>query len=55
MNNKIDFLEDGKSYVSLVDKMQQDSALKTVNAARCSYDNEKSDFEDKDQKLTKFL
>lgn len=55
MNNKIDFLEDGKSYVSLVDKMQQDSALKTVNAARCSYDNEKSDFEEKDQKLTKFL
>ena len=56
MNNKIiDFLQDEKSLVSLVDRMVADSALKTVNAARCSYDNEKDLFEDKDRKLTNFL
>ena len=54
-NKIIDFLEDGKSKVSLVDCMLNDSALKTVNAARCSYDNEKEKFDDKDKKLTKFL
>ena len=54
-NKIIDFLEDGKSKVSLVDCMLNDSALKTVNAARCSYDNEKTEFDDKDRKLTKFL
>jgi hypothetical protein len=42
-NKIIDYLNDGKSKVSLVDRMVGDSALKTVNAARCSYDNEKSE------------
>ena len=51
----IDFLKDKKSSVSLVDRMMADSALKTVNAARCSYDSKKDEFDDKDQKLTKFL
>jgi thymidylate synthase (FAD) len=55
MTDKIDFLQDEKSSVALVDRMIADSALKTVNAARCSYDNEKSAFDDKDKKLTKFL
>ena len=48
----IDFLKDKKSYVSLVDRMMADSALKTVNAARCSYDFEKDEFDEKDQRLT---
>ena len=56
MNDKtIDFLQDEKSSVALVDRMVANSSLKTVNAARCSYDNEKSEFDKKDQKLTKFL
>ncbi len=56
MFNKIlSFPADRKSNVSLVDCMVNDSALKTVNAARCSYDNEKEEFDDKDKKLTKFL
>lgn len=55
INKIIDFLNDGKSKLSLVDRMVGDPALKTVNAARCSYDNEKSEFDDKDKKLTKFL
>lgn len=55
MIDKIDFLEDKKSFVSLVDRMQQDHALKVTNAARVSYDNQKEEFSDKDKKLTKFL
>ena len=51
----LDFLGDKKSSVALVDRMVHDSALKTVNAARCSYNNEKEAFDDKDKKLTKFL
>ncbi len=56
MDDKIiDFLQDEKSSVALVDRMVANSSLKTVNAARCSYDNEKSEFDEKDKKLTKFL
>ena len=56
MDNKIiDFLQDEKSSVALVDRMVANSSLKTVNAARCSYDNEKSEFDEKDKRLTKFL
>jgi len=57
MTDKIDkdFLEDGKSFVRLVDYMHCDTSLKTVNAARASYDTEKQEFDDKDKKLTKFL
>ena len=53
--NSKDFLKDGKSSVALVDQMVSSPALKTVNAARCSYNNEKDTFESKDKKLTKFL
>ena len=55
MTDKIDFLNDNKSFVALVDKMQQDHALKVTNAARASYDVEITEFEAKDKKLTKFL
>jgi thymidylate synthase (FAD) len=55
MINKLDFLEDGNSFVALVDRMKQDHALKVTNAARASYDTEKTEFDDKDKKLTKFL
>ena len=55
MTDKIDFLKDSKSFVALVDKMQQDHALKVTNAARASYDVENTEFKDKDRKLTKFL
>jgi len=51
----IDFLDDRKSVVSLVDRMVQDFALKVTNVARVSYDSSKSEFTDKDKKLTKFL
>ena len=52
---KIDYLGDGISEVSLVDRMVQDFALKVTNAARASYNQEKKEFEPKDQKLTSFL
>jgi len=55
MIDKIDFLKDTKSSVSLIDKMKHDHALKVTNAARVSYDNEKEEFTEKDKKLTKFL
>jgi thymidylate synthase (FAD) len=55
MSDKIDFLNDGKSFVSLVDRMIQDHALKVTNAARSSYDKEKLEFDKKDQGLTRFL
>lgn len=53
--DKIDFLGDGKSFVSLVDRMINDHCLKVTNAARASYNKEKSEFDEKDQKLTGFL
>ena len=53
--NKIDYLNDGKSFVALVDRMVQDYGLKVTNAARASYDSKKDVFDDKDQKLTAFL
>lgn len=55
MTDKIDFLDDGISVVSLVDRMINDHALKVANTARASYDNKSSVFETRDQKLTKFL
>jgi thymidylate synthase (FAD) len=42
-------------FVSLVDKMTHDTALKVVNAARTSYGNTQEEFTDKDSKLTKYL
>lgn len=51
----IDALGDGIGFVALVDRMEQDPALKVVNSARISYDKQKEGFEDKDRKLCSFL
>jgi thymidylate synthase (FAD) len=48
-------LEDNIGFVSIVDRMQQDVALKVVNSARISYNTQKKEFDDKDQKLSKYL
>ncbi|MDA1267321.1 MAG: FAD-dependent thymidylate synthase [Planctomycetota bacterium] len=51
----IETLGDGLGFVALVDQMNQDPALKVVNAARISYDKQRDQFEEKDQKLCSFL
>lgn len=51
----IDALGDGIGFVALVDRMEQDPALKVVNSARISYDKQKGGFEEKDRKLCSFL
>ncbi|MEZ5979009.1 MAG: FAD-dependent thymidylate synthase [Planctomycetota bacterium] len=48
-------LGDDIGFVALVDRMQQDSALKVVNAARISYSKQKEGFDDRDAKLARFL
>jgi thymidylate synthase (FAD) len=48
-------LGDGIGFVALVDRMQQDPALKVVNAARISYQKRKSAFDEADKKLASFL
>lgn len=48
-------LDDGIGFISIVDRMKEDTALKVVNSARISYSNKKSRFDNKDQKLTQFL
>lgn len=55
LNDKIDYLQDGKSIVSLVDRMMVDSPLKVVNSARISYSKKKDVFDEKDTKLCRFL
>ena len=51
----IDYLKDSRSFVTQVDKMQVDPALKTVNSARISYNKYKDKFEESDKKLATFL
>lgn len=48
-------LDDGIGFVACVDRMQQDPALKVVNAARISYQKQKAAFDDGDRKLAGFL
>ncbi|MFT7678807.1 MAG: thymidylate synthase (FAD) [Planctomycetota bacterium] len=48
-------LDDELGFVALVDRMQEDPALKVVNAARISYDKRKEGFDEKDRKLCGFL
>ncbi|MCC7013126.1 MAG: FAD-dependent thymidylate synthase [Planctomycetes bacterium] len=48
-------LDDGLGFVACVDRMQQDHALKVVNAARISYQKQKSGFDENDRKLAGFL
>lgn len=51
----IDALGDGIGFVALVDRMQQDPAMKVVNSARISYDKQKEGFDEKDSRLCSFL
>ena len=48
-------LDDGIGFLALVDRMEQDAALKVVNAARISYNREKGSFDEADGKLARFL
>ncbi|MCZ6597573.1 MAG: FAD-dependent thymidylate synthase [Planctomycetota bacterium] len=48
-------LDDDAGFVALVDRMQGDHATKVVNAARISYQRVKTEWDDKDQKLARFL
>ena len=51
----IETLDDGIGFVALVDRMQQDPALKVVNSARISYEKQKRDYGEGDKKLAGFL
>lgn len=51
----IDALGDNIGFVALVDRMEQDPALKVVNSARISYDKQKEGFDERDRKLCGFL
>ena len=48
-------LDDDVGFVALVDRMQQDAALKVVNAARISYRRRKEEFTPEDRGLARFL
>jgi thymidylate synthase (FAD) len=48
-------LDDDVGFVALVDRMQEDPALKVVNAARISYSKQKAEFAEADQRLAGFL
>ena len=47
--NRIYFLNDGIGFVSVVDRMKTDVALKVINSARISYSKTKFEVDDKDQ------
>jgi thymidylate synthase (FAD) len=51
----VETLGDGVGFVALVDRMQVDTALKVVNAARISYDKRRAEFDERDRKLCGFL
>jgi thymidylate synthase (FAD) len=51
----IETLDDGIGFIALVDRMQEDSSLKVVNAARISYDKRSEGFSEADSKLCGFL
>lgn len=53
--NRIYYLGDGIGFISIVDRMKNDAALKVVNAARISYSKTKYEMDDKDQGLINFL
>ena len=48
-------LDDDIGFLALVDSMQEDPAQKVVNAARISYQRKKDAFDEKDQKLARYL
>ena len=49
------YTDDKIGFVELIDKMQNDAALKVVNSARISHANHKEEFDEGDKKLVKFL
>ena len=53
--NSIETLDDGIGFLALVDRMQQGTALKVVNAARISYNKEKAALDEADTKLARYL
>lgn len=53
--NRHYYLNDGIGFVSLVDRMKNDAALKIVNSARISYSKSKYLLDDKDTNLIRFL
>ncbi len=48
-------LDDGIGFIALVDRMEQNAALKVVNSARISYRTKKKEFADDDKVLAKWL
>jgi len=48
-------LDDDLGFIALVDSMREDPALKVVNSARISYRGQKDGFDEKDQKLARYL
>ncbi|MFT5464893.1 MAG: thymidylate synthase (FAD), partial [Planctomycetota bacterium] len=48
-------LDDDIGFIALVDRMQQDAALKVVNAARISYRRQKDAVGEDDSKLARYL
>lgn len=55
MPNKIDYLEDNKSFVYLVESPNIEPLLKVTNAARITYNKSKTVSDDKDTGLSHFL
>ncbi len=48
-------LDDEIGFIALVDRMQQDAALKVVNSARISYQKKKAEFARDDRVLARYL
>jgi thymidylate synthase (FAD) len=48
-------LDDDLGFIALVDRMQQDHALKVVNSARISYSSQSESMGERDTKLAKYL
>lgn len=55
LNQNIELYGDGVGYISMVDAMYIDPMLKTVCAARASYDKKSENFSEKNKNLIKFL
>jgi len=53
--NNIEYIHDNIGFVSLVDRMQNDTALKVVNSARISHASHSKEFNSKDKKLCGYL
>ena len=51
----IQTLDDGIGFLALVDRMQEDAALKVVNSARISYSKQKAGVDEADTKLARYL